>query len=104
MTAPSALEGYWEIEAGDVPEVEKALVRLRKEYASAEAVQEGHAGTRNSVANLVIYAGTEEDAAHATETMQALAGRHPARTILLLADLEPGAPGVRASVSASCTM
>ena len=48
--AAQAGEGFWEVEAGDVHAVEKALVNLRKQYASAEAVQEGHAGTRTSVA------------------------------------------------------
>src|SRR5947209_1325131 len=100
----SALEGFWEIDATDVPGIEKALAQLRKQYASAQAVQEGHAGTRNSVANLVIYAGSEDDAAHATTTMQELTGRHPARTILLISDLEPGPPSVTASVSAACSV
>ncbi|HEY7296143.1 MAG TPA: glucose-6-phosphate dehydrogenase assembly protein OpcA, partial [Dehalococcoidia bacterium] len=82
----------------------KALTALRKRYASPVAAREGHAGTRNSVANLVIYAGSEEDAARATATMTELAGRHPSRTILLIADLAPGSPGVQASVSATCRL
>jgi glucose-6-phosphate dehydrogenase assembly protein OpcA len=97
-------EGYWEIEAGDVHGVEKALVSLRKQYASAEAVHEGRAGTRNSVANLVVYAGSEEVAERTTATLERLAGSHPARTILLVADLAPDDPAVKASVSARCSI
>jgi glucose-6-phosphate dehydrogenase assembly protein OpcA len=100
--AELGVEGYWEIAASDVQQIEKALVALRKQYASAEAVSEGHAGTRNSVANLVIYAGSEQEADRAGEAVRALAGRHPARTILLIADGSPGDPEVRASVTAHC--
>jgi glucose-6-phosphate dehydrogenase assembly protein OpcA len=97
-------EGSWEAEASDVQGIEKALEALRKQYASPAAAREGQAGTRNSVANLVIYAGSEEDAAQATTAVAQLAGRHPSRTILLIADLEPGTPEVRASVSAHCRL
>jgi len=97
-------EGFWQTEASDVPGIEKALASLRKQYASPAAASEGQAGTRNSVANLVIYTGSEEDAARATAVMTELAGRHPSRTILLIADLAPGTPGVHASVSASCRL
>jgi len=99
-----ALEGFWQAEASDVPGIEKALTTLRKQYASPAAAREGQAGTRNSVANLVIYAGSEDDAARATAAMTELAGRHPSRTILLIADLAPGSPDVNASVSASCRL
>ena len=109
MTTDSAvpaapLEGRWDLEATDVQGIERALVTLRKQYGSAAAAREGHAGTRNSVANLVIYAASDADAEQATATMSQLAGAHPSRTILLIAGLEPDEPGVRASVSAACHM
>ncbi len=99
-----AAEGFWQTHASDVPGIEKALADLRRQYASPAAAREGQAGTRNSVANLVIYASTEADAERATATMTQLAGRHPSRTILLIADLAPGSPDVQASVSASCRL
>ncbi len=101
---PAAAEGFWELEASDVQGIEKALVSLRKQYGSAEAAKEGHAGTRNSVANLVVYAASDEDAEQATSTMAQLAGAHPARTILLIASLAADEPGVTASVSAACSL
>jgi len=97
-------EGFWEMEATDVHGIERALEALRKQYASPQAMAEGHAGTRNSVANLVIYAGSDEDAAEATAAVSQLAGRHPSRTILLIAGLAPGTPQVKASVSAACQL
>lgn len=102
LTKDAPLEGRWDLEASDVQGIEKALVALRKEYGSAAAAKEGHAGTRNSVANLVIYAASDEDAELATATIAQLAGAHPSRTILLIANLAPEVPGVRASVSAAC--
>lgn len=102
--APADAEGFSQLEASDVQGIEKALVSLRKQYGSAEAAKEGHAGTRNSVANLVVYAASDEDAELVTETMAQLAGAHPARTILLIASLEPDEPGVSASVSAACSL
>ena len=76
-TSPAGGEGFWEREATDVQGIEKALVALRKEYGSAAAAKEGHAGTRNSVANLVVYAASDEDAELVTATMAQLAGAHP---------------------------
>ena len=88
-------EGYWEAEASDVQGIEKALASLRKQYASPAAAREGQAGTRNSVANLVIYAGSERDAEQARETVARLAGRQAAETLACTS----GAPGARSAIS-----
>ena len=104
MIEQHPLEGFWQLEAKNVQGIEKALDALRRGYGSAAAAKEGHAGTRNSVANLVIYASSDQDAEEATATMTSLAGAHPARTILLIADLVPDEPDVSASVSAACHM
>lgn len=101
---PTGDEGFWEADATDIQGIEKALAGLRKQYGSAEAAQEGHAGTRNSVANLVVYASTADDAEAATTTLAALAGRHPARTLLIAADSDAGGRAIRATVSAACTV
>lgn len=104
VPAPDDEAGFWELTAADIQGIEKALTALRKQYGSAGAAQEGRAGTRNSVANLVVYAASEAEADAANATLTALAGRHPARTLLILGGPGDGEEGINASVSAACNI
>ena len=104
IPAAAEEEGYWALTANDIQGIEKALATLRKQYGSASAAQEGRAGTRNSVANLVVYTASDAEVEAANAALTALAGRHPARTLLILGGAGDDDEGVNASVTAACNI
>lgn len=102
--AADTTDGFWQLTANDIQGIERALMALRKEYNSAAAALEGRAGIRKTVANLVVYAASEHDAEIANGTLAALAGRHPARTMLIVGGSGRCAEGIDAMVSAACSL
>jgi glucose-6-phosphate dehydrogenase assembly protein OpcA len=90
--------------AHSVAEIEAALGRAwasrRAAAARAGTAGEGehHVAARSSVLNLVVVAGRRETAERCAATIEATAGRHPSRSLILAAlDLE-GPPGLDATV------
>jgi glucose-6-phosphate dehydrogenase assembly protein OpcA len=90
--------------AHSVAEIEAALARgwaaRRMAVAGAGASGEGEpfVAARSSVLNLVVVAGRRETAERCAATIEATAGRHPSRSLVLAAlDLE-GPPGLDATV------
>ena len=68
-----------------VPEIERALGRI---WAGAAARRtsgagEHHVAARSSVLNLVVVAGRRETAERCSATIEATAGRHPSRSLIL---------------------
>nr|MBA2442288.1 glucose-6-phosphate dehydrogenase assembly protein OpcA [Rubrobacter sp.] len=79
-----------------VEEIEHELGQLRMD-------EEGSVGLRASVLNLIVVTD-EESAPQVTEEVSRLAGRYPARAILLISDPEPGEPRLDVRLSAFCNV
>ncbi len=102
---PAQLEqvGTWEGTSVDVGGIEGALNHLWKEAGQHDAKDARQPPARTSVMNLVVYVPGEEDAARAIETVATLTGRHPSRTIVVVADPTAPTSSLDASVSGQCT-
>jgi glucose-6-phosphate dehydrogenase assembly protein OpcA len=90
--------------AHSVAEIEQTLARIwsarRAAAARAGEAGEHHVAARSSVLNLVVVAGRPETAIRCAATIEATAGRHPSRSLILAAlDLE-GPPRLEATVQA----
>lgn len=95
--------GTWEGTSVDVGGIESALNHLWKQAGQHEAADGRQPPARTSVMNLVVYVPCEEDAARATETVSTLTGRHPSRTIVVVADPTAPTSSLDASVAGQCT-
>ena len=81
-----------------VPDIERALAHLWAGAAAHRGEGERHVAARSSVLNLVVVAGRRETAEHCAATIEATAGRHPSRSLILSAlDME-GRPGLDATI------
>jgi hypothetical protein len=105
MTSAPQLEqvGAWEATAVDVGGIESALNHLWKEAGQREVQDGRQPPARTRVMNLVVYVPREEDAAQANETIATLTGRHPSRTVIVIADPNAPTSSLDASVSGQCT-
>ena len=102
MAAPSKYRAVLggQARAVDVGTIEHELTQLWK--AAAEDTLGGQPVVRACVLNLVAYASSQAVADHIDELVSQVSGRHPSRSIVMLA--EPGArsSGLQASISAHC--
>ena len=86
-----------------VPDIERTLAAIwagRRRIASARDGGEHHVAARSSVLNLVVVAGRRETAERCAATIEATAGRHPSRSLILSALDVEGPPGLDATVQA----
>jgi glucose-6-phosphate dehydrogenase assembly protein OpcA len=98
-------EGYRSVLSGearqvDVPAIEHELTQLWK--AAAEGTLEGQPVMRACVLNLVAYAPSPRAADHITEVISQACGRHPSRSIIMVAGRGARSPRLRASIAAHC--
>jgi glucose-6-phosphate dehydrogenase assembly protein OpcA len=84
----------------DVVAVEQELTQLWK--AAADDTAEGRSVVRACVLNLVAYATGDDVAQHINEVISQISGRHPSRSIVIVADTQAKAAQLRASISAHC--
>ena len=84
----------------DVVALERELTQLWK--AAAEGVAEGQSVVRACVLNLVAYATGDDVAQHINEVISQVSGRHPSRSIVIVAEPQSEMAGLRASISAHC--
>lgn len=84
----------------DVVAVEQELTHLWK--AAAEDIAEGQSVVRACVLNLVAYATGDDVAQHINEVISQISGRHPSRSIVIVADPQAKEAQLRASISAHC--
>jgi glucose-6-phosphate dehydrogenase assembly protein OpcA len=84
----------------DVAAVERELTELWK--AAASDALEGHPVVRACVLNLVAYAPGEDVARHINEVIAQVSGRHPSRSIVIVAELDAEPSRLQASISAHC--
>ncbi len=102
MAAPSEYRAVLagQARAVDVPAIEHELTQLWK--AAAEDTLGGQPVVRACVLNLVAYAPSQAVARHIDEVVSQVSGRHPSRSIIMLAEPGGGASEVQASISAHC--
>ncbi len=102
MAAPSEYRAILGGEARpvDIAAVEHELTQLWK--AAAEDTLEGQPVVRACILNLVAYAPNEGTAEHVSEVISQASGRHPSRSIVIVAGAGPGSGRLQASVSAHC--
>ena len=87
--------------------IERELARIwadRDLTTDVDGVPGRHVAARTSVLNLVVVALEAEVAARATGTLEALPGRPPSRTLVVVPD-DPGGPSeLRAEIEARCRL
>jgi glucose-6-phosphate dehydrogenase assembly protein OpcA len=81
-----------------VPEIERALAHIWADAATHRGDGEHHVAARSSVLNLVVVAGPREAAERCAATIEATAGRHPSRSLILSALDDEGRPGLDATI------
>lgn len=81
-----------------VPEIEGALAHIWAGAATHRGDGEHHVAARSSVLNLVVVAGRRETAERCAATIEATAGRHPSRSLILSALDVEGRPGLDATI------
>jgi glucose-6-phosphate dehydrogenase assembly protein OpcA len=81
-----------------VPEIERALAHIWADAATHRGDGEHHVAARSSVLNLVVVAGPRETAERCAATIEATAGRHPSRSLILSALDDEGRPGLDATI------
>jgi glucose-6-phosphate dehydrogenase assembly protein OpcA len=99
----------WMSTAHSIDDIEKELARI---WAQPNLMLEGdggetggrHIAARTSVMNLVVVARQPEVGARAAETIARLAGRHPSRTLIVLAADPDGPPWLDAKIQAHCVL
>ena len=102
MAAPSEYSAILSGEARpvDVVAIEGELRQLWT--AAAQDVFEGHPVVRACVLSLVAYAPGDGVARHISEVLAQVSGRHPSRSIVIVAESGTGAPLLQAAISAHC--
>ncbi len=99
----------WMSTAHSIDDIEKELARI---WAEPNLMLDGdggetsgrHIAARTSVMNLVVVARQPEVGARAAETIARLAGRHPSRTLIVLAADPDGPPWLDAKIQAHCVL
>ena len=86
----------------DVEDVERALAELWQGTAAGEEVGPEAAVMRARAANLMVVVTSEAILAETQETIRKLAGNHPCRAVLMLADRDGADSDIEMFVSASC--
>lgn len=81
-----------------VPEIERALAHIWADAATHRGDGEHHVAARSSVLNLVVIAGPRETSARCAAIIEATAGRHPSRSLILSALDDEGRPGLDATI------
>lgn len=81
-----------------VPEVERALAHIWAAAATHRGDGEHHIAARSSVLNLVVVAGRRETAERCAATIEATAGRHPSRSLIISSLDVEGRPGLDATI------
>jgi glucose-6-phosphate dehydrogenase assembly protein OpcA len=102
MAAPSEYRAVLggQARAVDVGTIEHELTQLWK--AAAEDTLGGQPVVRACVLNLVAYAPSQAVAHHIDEVVSQVSGRHPSRSIVMLAEPGAGSSELQASISAHC--
>ncbi len=102
MVAPSEYSAILSGEARpvDVVAIEGELRQLWT--AASQDAFEGRPVVRACVLNLVVYAPDDDTARHINEVIAQVSGRHPSRSIVIVAEASSGAPRLQASISAHC--
>jgi hypothetical protein len=98
----------WASSAHSIDEIEKELARIWAQPDLVVDMDGGRAGrhvaARTSVLNLVVIARARETGERAAGTIQGLTGRHPSRTLVLLAADPDGPPWIDARIQAHCVL
>ncbi len=108
----------WQSQANSIDGIEKELVRIWAQPSAVAAVGGGgpdatgdadaprgrHVAARTSVMNLVVIARHPELGERAGETINRLSGRHPSRTLVVLAADPDGPPWLEGRVQAYCIL
>ena len=81
-----------------VPEIERALAHIWADAATHRGDGEHHVAARSSVLNLVVIAGPRETSDRCAAIIEATAGRHPSRSLILSALDDEGRPGLDATI------
>jgi glucose-6-phosphate dehydrogenase assembly protein OpcA len=85
----------------DVGRIEADLERLRHEAAGGSAEGEVFA-LRTNLLNLIVHAPNAEAARMAAQTISAMPGRHPSRTLITVAGPAEANPKIEADLAAHC--
>ena len=76
----------WHGENVSLATVVGEIDRLHRELVRRDAADDAHPHPRNCVMNLVVVAAKAQQAQHALEAVDRVAGQHPARALVLLLD------------------
>jgi glucose-6-phosphate dehydrogenase assembly protein OpcA len=92
----------WRGRAVDIERIEAELTKLRYlAGAPSDGGGEGFA-IRTSLANMVVHADDEDTAAQASRVIEDLAGHHPSRALIIIANPTDDESQVDASLAAHC--
>ena len=99
----------WSSTAHTIDDIEKELARIWAQPnlmidPGGEESGGRHIAARTSVMNLVVVARQPEVGARAAETISRLTGRHPSRTVIVLAADPDGPPWLDAKIQAHCVL
>jgi len=98
----------WSSTAHTIDEIEQELARIwAQPNLMIDPSEDGggrHIAARTSGMNLVVIARQPEDGAKAAETISKLTGRHPSRTVVVLAADPDGPPWLDARIQAHCVL
>jgi glucose-6-phosphate dehydrogenase assembly protein OpcA len=98
----------WLSQARSIDEIEKELARIWAQpnlLVDTDSERRGrHAAARTSVMNLVVIAQQPEVGQRAAESVSRLTGRHPSRTLIVLAADPDGPPWLNARIQAHCVL
>jgi glucose-6-phosphate dehydrogenase assembly protein OpcA len=102
MAAPSEYRAVLDGQARpvDIATIEHELTQLWK--AAAEDTLGGQPVVRACVLNLVVYTPDRDAAEHVNDVISQVSGRHPSRSIVILAEPTAGPSNLQASISAYC--
>ncbi|MBI2886050.1 MAG: glucose-6-phosphate dehydrogenase assembly protein OpcA [Chloroflexi bacterium] len=90
----------------DVEGVARQLAAVMREISTSpdQQPQEAHALARASVLNLVVYTQDLDAAQRGAETIGALAGLHPSRSLVVVAEPAAPQPDLEATVTVRCQL
>src|SRR5262245_45973684 len=96
----------WSARAHSIAEIELELARIwsGQHLKDGEGDPTRQVAARTSVMNLIVVARRPETAERSAATMQALTGRHPSRTIVILSADPDGPSWLDARVEAHCVV
>jgi glucose-6-phosphate dehydrogenase assembly protein OpcA len=97
----------WSSRATTIAGIQLELARIWSEpklVASVDGVEERRIAARTSVMNLVVIALRPEIGKRAAATIARLTGRHPSRTLIVLARDPEGRNSLRARIEAHCIL